>query len=98
MAVDLYGQIVADCLGGKQQSATGGQVDYVRGSQMSKGGKSFIALTSTADTKVGRTSRIVATLTQGNVVTTTRTDVEYIVTEYGCVNLKLLSLQDNDIK
>lgn len=43
MSIDLYGQVVADCMGGKQQSATGGQVDYVRGAQMSKGGKSFIA-------------------------------------------------------
>ena len=53
MAVDLYGQVYADSLGGKQQSAVGGQLDYVRGAQMSKGGKSFIAITSTLAKKDG---------------------------------------------
>lgn len=94
MAVDLYGQVAADCLGGKQQSATGGQVDYVRGAQMSKGGKSFIALTSTLDGKNGRSSRIVPSFPVGTAVTTARSDVQYVVTEYGCVNLKELTMDD----
>lgn len=94
MAVDLYGQVAADCMGGKQQSATGGQVDYVRGAQMSKGGKSFIALTSTLDGKNGKSSRIVPAFPAGTAVTTARADVQYVVTEYGCVNLKELTMDD----
>lgn len=94
MAVDLYGQVAADCLGGKQQSAIGGQLDYVRGAQLSKGGKSFIALTSTRNGKSGRSSRIVASFPAGSAVTTPRSDVQYVVTEYGCVNLKVLSMDD----
>lgn len=95
MSVDLYGQVVADCLGGKQQSATGGQVDYVRGAQMSKGGKSIIALTSAIEKKDGtRSSRIVSAFPAGTAVTTTRTDVQYVATEYGCVNLNVLTIQD----
>lgn len=94
MAVDLYGQVAADCLGGKQQSAIGGQVDYVRGAQMSKGGKSFIALTSTLSNKNGVTSRIVPTFPVGTAVTTSRADVQYVATEYGCVNLKSLTMDD----
>ncbi len=95
MSVDLLGQVCADNLGGSQYSSTGGQVDFVRGAQMSKGGKSFIAVTSTVDSKKnGRQSRIVPQLPLGSVVTTPRSDVQYIVTEYGCVNLKLLTTKD----
>lgn len=95
MAVDLYGQVAADCLGGKQQSATGGQLDYVRGAQMSKGGKSFIALTSTVTSKSGETSsRIVPSFPAGTAVTTPRSDVQYVATEFGCVNLKVLTMND----
>lgn len=94
MAVDLYGQVAADCLGGRQQSAIGGQVDYVRGAQMSKGGKSFIALTSTLSNKNGVTSRIVPAFPAGTAVTTSRADVQYVATEYGCVNLKALTMDD----
>lgn len=94
MSVDLYGQVAADCLGGKQQSATGGQVDYVRGAQMSKGGKSFIALTSTLSNKSGTHSRIVSSFPAGTAVTTTRSDVQYVATEFGCVNLKPLTMDE----
>lgn len=95
MSVDLYGQVVADCLGGKQQSAIGGQVDYVRGSQLSKGGKSIIALTSTLDKKDGsKSSRIVASFPAGTAVTTSRSDVQYVATEYGCVNLNVLTMPE----
>jgi 4-hydroxybutyrate CoA-transferase len=61
---------------------------------MSKGGKSFIALPSTMESRKGRHSKIVATLSPGTTVTTSRQDVQYVVTEYGCVNLKPLSMQD----
>lgn len=92
MGIDLYGQVCADNMAGRQYSACGGQIDYVRGSQMSKGGKSFIALTSTLQKGDKRSSRIMATLPVGSAVTTSRADVEYVVTEYGCVNLKALSM------
>lgn len=93
MAVDLYGQVYADCIGGRQQSAVGGQLDYVRGAQMSKGGKSFLALPSTWKTRDGETrSRIVVQAELGSAVTTPRADVQYVVTEYGCVNLKPLTM------
>lgn len=94
MSIDLYGQVAADCLAGKQQSATGGQVDYVRGAQMSKGGKSFIALTSTIENEQGVRSRIVPSLPAGTAVTTARSDVQYVATEYGCINLKTLTMAD----
>jgi acyl-CoA hydrolase len=87
--IDLYGQVCADHLAGRQFSGTGGQVDFVRGAQMSKGGKSFMAVTSTNTNKRGeRQSKIVSQLPKGSLVTTTRSDVQYVVTEYGCVNLK----------
>lgn len=95
LTIDLMGQVVADNICGVQYSATGGQLDFVRGAQMSKGGKSFIAVTSTyLDKKKGRQSRIVAKLPPGSAVTTPRSDVQYVVTEYGCVNLKLLRMRD----
>lgn len=92
MCIDLYGQVCADNMAGRQYSACGGQIDYVRGSQMSKGGKSFIALTSLLQKGDKKSSRIMATLPAGSAVTTSRSDVEYVVTEYGCVNLKALSM------
>ncbi len=95
LAIDLLGQVCSDNLAGEQYSSTGGQVDFVRGAQMSKGGKSFIAVTSTVESKRnGRSSRIVTCLPQGSVVTTPRSDVQYVVTEYGCVNLKPLTMKD----
>ena len=93
--IDLYGQVCADHLAGKQFSGTGGQVDFVRGAQMSKGGKSFMAVTSTnTDRRGERQSKIVAELPRGSLVTTTRSDIQYVVTEYGCVNLKPLTMGD----
>ena len=68
MSIDLYGQVCADNLGGRQQSACGGQVDYVRGAQMSKGGKSFIALTSVLCNKDRKISRIQASFPAGKAV------------------------------
>jgi acyl-CoA hydrolase len=63
-------------------------LQFVRGAYASKGGKSFICLSSTYEKKGARRSRIVVTLTPGNIVTTPRSDVMYVVTEYGIVNLK----------
>ena len=89
------GQVCADNIAGVQYSGTGGQLDFVRGAQMSKGGKSFIAVTSTFQPKgKGTQSRIVSRLPLGAAVTTPRSDVQYVVTEYGCVNLKPLCMRD----
>jgi acyl-CoA hydrolase len=69
-------------------------VEFVRGAYMSRGGKAFLCLPSTYDKKGARKSRIVTTLTPGNIVTTPRTDVMYVATEYGCVNLKGMSVPE----
>ncbi len=84
--VDLLGQVNAESIGLKQFSGVGGQVDYVRGAALSKGGRSIIAMPSTA--AKGKASRIVPLLSQGAAVTTSRNDVDYIVTEYGVAKLK----------
>jgi 4-hydroxybutyrate CoA-transferase len=95
LMVDLTGQVHSESIGMRQYSGTGGQLDFVRGSQMSRGGKSFIALSSSVDSrKQGRTSRIVLAAPQGTVVTTPRTEVQYVVTEFGSVNLKELTMRE----
>ncbi len=92
VAVDLSGQVASESVGLQQISGTGGQVDYVRGSSWSKGGKSIMAMPSTA--KNGAVSRIVATLAEGTAVTTSRNDVDYVVTEYGIAHLKGKTLKE----
>lgn len=82
--IDLTGQICADTIGGYQFSGVGGQMDFIRGASLSKGGKPIIAISST--TKKG-VSKIVPFLKQGAGVTTTRAHVHYVATEYGVVNL-----------
>ena len=95
MSADLYGAISADNITGRQFSGVGGQLDYVRGAQMSRGGKSIIAMTSTFVDKRGeRHSRIVPYFPPYTAVTTPRADVQYLVTEYGCINLKPLLMKD----
>jgi acyl-CoA hydrolase len=86
--IDLQGQAASESCGHRQVSGTGGQLQFVRGAYASEGGKSFLCLSSTFDKGVQPVSRIVATLTPGNIVTTPRTDTMYVVTEYGIVNLK----------
>ena len=86
--IDLQGQAASESDGHRHISGTGGQLQFVRGAYASKGGKSFICLSSTYDKRGGRRSRIVLDLTPGNVVTTPRSDVMFVVTEYGIVNLK----------
>ena len=86
LQVDVLGQVAADTLGPKQFSGVGGQVDFIRGAKRSiGGGKSIIALPSTASK--GKVSRIVPALYEGTAVTTTRNEVDYIVTEYGIAKL-----------
>lgn len=86
--IDLQGQAASESDGHRHISGTGGQLQFVRGAYASKGGKSFICLASTYEKRGERRSRIVLDLTPGNVVTTPRSDVMYVVTEYGMVNLK----------
>jgi acyl-CoA hydrolase len=85
LAIDLTGQVAADTLQGKFYSGIGGQVDFVRGAAKSPGGRSIIAIRSTA--KNGSVSRICATLGEGAGVVTSRGDVRYVVTEYGTADL-----------
>jgi acyl-CoA hydrolase len=86
--MDLQGQAASESDGHRHLTGTGGQLQFVRGAYASKGGKSFMCLASTYEKRGQRKSRIVSTLTPGNIVTTPRTDVMYVVTEYGLVNLK----------
>ena len=84
--VDLMGQVASESIGLKQISAVGGQVDFVRGTNMASYGKAIIAMPSTIGG--GKISKIVPFLDQGAAVTTNRCDVNYIVTEYGIAELK----------
>jgi 4-hydroxybutyrate CoA-transferase len=84
--VDLTGQVNAETIGGRQFSGVGGQVDFIRGVSMSRGGRSIIAMSSTA--AKGTVSRIVPAFAAGAIVTTSRCDVDHIVTEYGVASLK----------
>ena len=90
--MDLFGQVNAESAGLKHISGTGGQLDFVMGAYLSKGGKSFICMSSTVTGKDGTVkSRIVPTLTPGSIATDPRSCVQYLVTEYGMINLKGLS-------
>ncbi|WMJ85241.1 acetyl-CoA hydrolase/transferase C-terminal domain-containing protein [Oscillospiraceae bacterium MB24-C1] len=86
LEVDLLGQVCAESIGSIHFSGSGGQVDFVRGCNMSLGGKSFIAMPSTA--KNNTISKIKPILTPGAAVTTGKNDVDYIVTEYGVAHLR----------
>jgi acyl-CoA hydrolase/RimJ/RimL family protein N-acetyltransferase len=95
LEVDLTGQVCADSIGTKFYSGIGGQVDFIRGASMCPGGKPIIALRSTA--KNGTVSRIVATLTEGAGVVTSRGDVRYVVTEYGVADLMGKSIRERAV-
>ncbi|MFX0104282.1 MAG: acetyl-CoA hydrolase/transferase family protein [Candidatus Hodarchaeota archaeon] len=84
--VDLFGQVCADTLGYQQYSGVGGQVDFVRASSLSPGGKSIIAFPSTNKKKT--ISRIVSCIKEGACVTTSRFDTHYVVTEFGIADLR----------
>ena len=92
LQVDFNGQVNSESMGIKQFSGIGGQLDYVRGAAMCPDGKAILAMPSTA--KHGTVSRIVPVFDPGTTVTTTRTDVHYIVTEYGVANLRGKSLRE----
>ena len=84
--VDLMGQAASECVGLTQISGVGGQVDFIRGAAMAKGGRSILAFPSTA--AKGTISKIVPLLDEGAAVTTSRNDIDYVVTEYGIAKLK----------
>ena len=89
--IDLTGQVCADSIGGRIYSGTGGQLDFVRGAKLSRGGKAIIAMASR--TRSGA-PKIVPQLRPGAGVVTPRADVQWVVTEYGAVNLYGKSLQE----
>jgi acyl-CoA hydrolase len=86
LEVDLIGQVCSESIGSLHFSGTGGQLDFVRGANISNGGKSFIAMNSTA--KNDSISKIKPILTPGAAVSTGKNDVDYIVTEYGIAHLR----------
>lgn len=94
LQVDLMGQVNAEMIGSTQFSGIGGQIDFVRGARRSPGGKSIIAMPSTA--AKGTISRICRELDRGAAVSTSRNDVEYVVTEYGVAELRGKTLQQRE--
>jgi acyl-CoA hydrolase len=84
--VDFFGQCASETVGGKYYSSSGGQADFARGARFAKNGKGFICLHSTA--REGTISRIRPSLSPGSVVTTSKNDVDRIVTEYGVAELR----------
>ena len=87
--IDLFGQVASETAGTRHISGAGGQLDFVLGAYLSNGGKSFICLASTVTAKDGTvSSRIRPTITTGGVITATRQNTMYVVTEYGMVNMK----------
>lgn len=92
--VDLLGQVVSDSVGLRQISSVGGQVDFVRATAMSKGGRSIMAMPSTSK---GKFSKIVPLINEGAAVTTSRYDVDYIVTEIGATRLKGKTLRQRAV-
>ncbi len=92
MTADLTGQCASESIGHAMYSGTGGQLDFTRGANTAKGGMAFLATASTADTKTGRISKIVSAFKPGTIITTPRSDVRYIVTEWGVADLWLKSV------
>ena len=91
LAIDLYGQIVAEALGGTQYSGTGGHEDFVMGAHECPDGKSFVVIPSTVVVDGRLRSRIVDRHPEGTVVTTPRYHLQWLVTEQGAVDLSLIS-------
>ena len=88
IAADIYGQVCSESAGTRQISGTGGQLDFVTGAFRAKNGKAFLAMTSTFTDKSGVPhSRILPKFTEGDIITTPRTQTPYMVTEYGVANI-----------
>jgi GNAT superfamily N-acetyltransferase/acyl CoA:acetate/3-ketoacid CoA transferase beta subunit len=95
LAIDLTGQVAADSIGMRFYSGVGGQVDFIRGAARSKGGRSIIAMPSTA--QHGNVSRIACCLPAGTGVVTSRADVDFVVTEYGIASLKGKTIRERAV-
>lgn len=92
ISVDLFGQVSAESVGMKQISGTGGQLDFLEGASLSRGGKSFICLNSSYIDKNGEhKSNILSHFSGGDIITSPRSQVYYIATEYGVVNMEGLT-------
>jgi 4-hydroxybutyrate CoA-transferase len=91
LSVDLYGQANAEMLDGRQVSGTGGLLDFVRGARLAKGGRSILALPSTAS---GKASRLVPRLGEGEVMSCPRADADIVVTEHGVAHLRDKSIDE----
>ena len=91
LSIDLTGQANAEMLGGRQVSGTGGLLDFVRGARLAKGGRSILALPSTAG---GRSSRIVSRLGESDVISCPRADADIVVTEHGVARLRDKSVDE----
>ena len=89
--VDLFGQVNAEMIGGRQHSGTGGGLDFMRGAVRARGGRSIVAFAATAAR--GTISRIVPALAQGTVATALRTDADIFVTEYGAARVRHLDTE-----
>ena len=87
ISADLYGQVCSESSGTRQISGTGGQLDFVTGASMSRGGKSIICMTSTFTDRAGNMHSRIVPHFNGDIVTTPRSQVYYLATEYGVVNL-----------
>ena len=87
ISADLYGQVCAESSGLRQISGTGGQLDYLTGASMSRGGKSFICMPSTFKDKTGQRHSCIVPYFTGDIVTDPRSQTYFLVTEYGAVNL-----------
>ena len=95
LEIDLTGQAASEAIGPAQYSGTGGQLEWVIGSQISPGGRSILVLNSTFTDKKGvKHSKIKPTLPEGSVITTPRAYTQYVATEYGIVNLKFKSTKE----
>ena len=90
LAVDLFGQANVEMLGGRQVSGTGGLMDFVRGARLSRGGRSILALPSTA----GGASRILPRLDETHMVSLPRADADIVVTEHGAAHLRDKSIDE----
>lgn len=87
ISCDLYGQVCAESFGTRQISGTGGQLDFLTGAAMSKGGKAFLCTASTFTEKDGTVESSIVPTFNGDIVTSPRSQAYYMVTEYGAVNL-----------
>lgn len=88
VAVDLYGQVASESAGARQLSGTGGQLDFLLGASASKGGKAFICMSSLHIDRHGNPHSRIRPQFNGDIITSPRSQVYFIVTEYGVVNLE----------